>query len=1308
MCLTRTCFTGGYLEVADGVEVTELKIRKPIQETIEDDSEANESSDMVYILCLDESGSMSGEFENLKLAYRSFLAGIDGGTHRVTVINFDDRARFITPKSNPSPEPVPIADAPKDLPFKGGSTNFYEPMVLVGQVMAHPSCAHSNFNVLFMTDGDGQGPGTLVTDYSAKYGSRYVQNVVGLGTNVNATMMEALTAGGGTYRNAETGNDLKHIFDSIALDSKISASPVWLWFEKKGTSEQLWRYTSDGCLESQLNHNVLDGEYANLITRQKNSRSKDQQWIFTKDGYIVSNSRYLIPLPSSQKKQKNSKAPPPAAAAAAPAAGDKAEAADSKKPLVTLNNSEKEELQQLLHEIEIQITTKSNQTIHLMLILEAVSCLSSMLVNHQKEALSAVALTAKGALKSVMMRKIDQDLLNGVCKCIAAGFEVYKHFSSEKQFQMIQQLKCPRQLSDPLWITYEQLIITSMAMESIEGNWLLSVNYLSHLLRAAHLALRSFPSQSPSQSQCLRILTACIQGDGCVIGINKLLRKATKNRTPSKNISNVLIRTILDGESLSDTLRQVIMEAMGEMLESVEKIALNEVQECLKVLAQPILVTLQETAPTFLTAMRYVTNTLKSLKEWKDSFEKCLNKVLKHIKGILKLIESMSHYVNIFKITIKPTEVEQRITQVLSHCHFNSLSFQPALHILLHPPSHMRSQSSSKLPSPVRDEIDQVVVMIALLQRIFTESEKSLTQLTNSFSNFNFPFKEIEKYTIYKENAINSKSSNFFKMTPPNPTSHLQSLRNDLPHFIQTTLDIQRTLESKCSFFRFGIEVISKVEDLFSLTSQLPLSQLNELDAFQDNAEKFIEKRLKKTIKQLMKDLKKCYDPKLFGTGWWTSLSDVWGTCSFSDAMGALRQALTTLIGPGQFPERVEESAILSILELENITNHLWQSLMNGSLSSSSLPQSQSQQQQQSQSQSQSQQQICDELQRLVDGMRVTISQAKAASTNTNVQLLLSQERYREKVKYSLQETWQLIEEDVILKNMEAFHSQESLRQTTKQCRDEGELSNLTGLIDTIHHSIAENESIERIAMAQEACQELMTGQSGVAGLGRGLMIQLANLKRQMELSTDDLTEMIMVADPRWGMDYKAGTPQSQDLASSFSCQQFTRVTPVYIPRSQYYTPQGHNSYNNYHLHYHGGNGTGDSGQDSLIGSCPVCGGGRCPACGGHPPPPPPANGFIRNDSPPRNRPRGRPASAGSTRPRPNTRPGIGDGTADGAGRLYLPVNPLGAQSFTRADRFYRTPQREVCISSLSPSDSHSSPLTVLSIGCISRSSQTR
>jgi hypothetical protein len=1271
---------------------------------------------IVYILCLDESGSMNtaNRFQDMTAAYLSFLNGLvegedDGVDKRVVVISFDNSARYLC-----GPEPVTIDLAPKILTCKGGGTSFYDPMVKVGEVMALPSCSQAAFNVLFMTDGDSGDhldPQPLIESYVQHYGPRFVLNSIAFGTGVSTTALISLTAGGGIARAAATGKDLIDVFDAIGTESKIATSPVWLWFEKKGTPEQCWKYTSDGYLENQLEGYVLDSEYENLVARAKNG-SANQQWTIGKDRTIISNNQHALAAAAPS---------PPPAPATPPAASVRSKNQKSKKgktkaddvttttttvtstkPLVSLNNSEKEELMKQLQEIEIQVSA-SDKSAQMMVILDAVSSLSSLLVNHQREVLSGVTMTVKGAFKSVMMRKLDPDLLNGVCQCISAGFDVYKHYTSDKQFQMIQQIKCPRLLSDPLYVTYEQLVLTSQAMETVSGNWLLSVNYISHLFKSAHMALRLFPHD---QIRSIHLLTACVRGDGCVYGINKLLRKATKNQTPSKQLKNNITTTILDAESLTDILRQVVMEGMGEMLESVEKFALNEMKECLKMISE-MTMTMTMTSSNLdmiykeeiLTSLKYLIHTFKSLQSCQESFEKCLQKVLKHLKGALKLIDTLSHYLKIFHVTIKPKEVEQRIHQILSSCPSDSLSFVPALRVLLHPTSSPSSassaSSSSKLPAPVKDEVDQLVVMIALMRKIFIESEKSLKQISNSFSKFSFAtsIAILESFMTYKEressSSFVSRQIGRFSSKPSNPTPYLQALAQSLPEFINTALAAQSVLQSKCSFFRFGIEIASKVEDLFFLTSQFSFQQLKELQVLQENVEEIIEKNVMGPVCHLMNELKSCFEADLCGTGWWNSISEIWKVCSFHDAMGAMRQALPTLIGPGQFPERVEESALISILELETTADQLWQSCVGQTKIYGS------------EGGKKGGQQSLDELKRLVEEMRVTISQAKASSANDSVRRLLKQEKHREKVKYAVQETWQVIEDEILLTHKAAFYHQECLREKVRKCRDDGELSKMTGFIDTVHHAIHENQSVERIEVTQEACEELLTGQSGVSGLGRGLLMQLSHLKRQMELSIDEVTEILITEDPRWGFDYNFGSQQTQDLSLGLSCQRYTRIIPVYVPRSQYYAPTGNNSYHTHNTQHlppsvqnngGGGGGGGNSwgGNDVPVGggTCATCGSERCASCGGTSNPQSSQDNSPRVLRPPRQNAsqRVRPASARMSRTLPS-RPSSAGGvqtawptmTSDDTGGRSpdSSFNRRENTTFGNANRF-RSPQRQV------------------------------
>jgi uncharacterized protein YegL len=177
--------------------------------------------EVVYILCLDESGSMSGTpFAQLQSAYTAFLNRLrndQGANKRIAIINFASTARWVC-----GPAPVPINSAPSTLPFQSGGTDFLPPMQFAGQVLAHPSCAQSLFVLLFMTDGCGGGPGTLVQDYATRYGSRFIMHSVGFGSGADTAMLNTLTAGGGRYHAALTGQELVNAFSNIAADSNTA------------------------------------------------------------------------------------------------------------------------------------------------------------------------------------------------------------------------------------------------------------------------------------------------------------------------------------------------------------------------------------------------------------------------------------------------------------------------------------------------------------------------------------------------------------------------------------------------------------------------------------------------------------------------------------------------------------------------------------------------------------------------------------------------------------------------------------------------------------------------------------------------------------------------------------------------------------------------------------------------------------------------------------------------------------------------------------------------------------------------------
>eukprot|EP01038_Epipyxis_sp_PR26KG_P004735 gene4735-6642_t len=173
---------------------------------------------LVFILCLDESGSMSGSpFEQLREAYRVFInrRNSDQGSDRIVVINFASSARYLT-----GPDPVEMRSAPGLDCYRGG-TMFGPALDLASQAMSRPLCANAQCVMLFMTDGqsgDGNVAVKKIEEMSKSY-PRLICHTVGFGTGPNVTLLQQMVCGGGEYHAALTGADLVKSFGSIAAMS---------------------------------------------------------------------------------------------------------------------------------------------------------------------------------------------------------------------------------------------------------------------------------------------------------------------------------------------------------------------------------------------------------------------------------------------------------------------------------------------------------------------------------------------------------------------------------------------------------------------------------------------------------------------------------------------------------------------------------------------------------------------------------------------------------------------------------------------------------------------------------------------------------------------------------------------------------------------------------------------------------------------------------------------------------------------------------------------------------------------------------
>lgn len=776
----------------------------------------------------------------------------------------------------------------------------------------------------------------------------------------------------------------------------------------------------------------------------------------------------------------------------------------SRKP-INLSTSEKEDLTNILNTLEIELASSSS-TIYSQLIFDGVDSLKTMLINHQKEMIGAVSTVIKGVVKSVIMREMHADLINGVTRCVSAGYDVYRHMSSESKFSMIQQVKYSfRRLSDPVWITYDQVLVSSKALENVNGNWSLSCNYITLLTQAAYLGIKSFAS-NPEESS--RVLMASIRGDGSVIGIDKMLRKAIRHRTPSKCYSNIVTSTLLDGEALAGTLRQVLMEALGELLESVENVDLNRVEVCFQSLNRST-----NEDPFRDVDLRVVIDTVKQMEEWKFRFEKSNEKGRKHLRGAIKLLESLEQYLDLFNIALPPEVMELRVRYLLSSSCFVKLTYSGLLTAIT-----TFVEKITSLAVQNQNEVEHVVVMLNYLKIALYDILAELENASSSFSDISFPTKLLESFSVAKErensDGMFNKGIRFlskFTSTTPDPATLHFSLLENLPKYLDTFRNLFAQTSSHSARIRYGIELSSRVEDIFFDAVQQHPSELEQSRFLKPNLEMKIRKHMSKAVGKIMNELKNMFQGNL-DFGWWNNIADVWKTCAFSEAMGNLRSFLPNLVGPGQCPERVEECALVSFLELESSLDLMCQGIKESHPEILEI----------------------EELVRLLELMQQQISQAKALSSNATIRLLLNQEKYREKVKYSLQECWQIIEEDVILSHLESFYSQECLREKIQTNFQRDGLFDKDGFLDVVDAVMSDSSPVDRIDVTNQACDDIVTGKSGISGLGKELQMKLTGLKRNLLSSRLVILEVIQRADRRWGMAISSSCSQDQYALGSY------------------------------------------------------------------------------------------------------------------------------------------------------------------------------
>ena len=326
--------------------------------------------------------------------------------------------------------------------------------------------------------------------------------------------------------------------------------------------------------------------------------------------------------------------------------------------MMNLSPSKRKEKYAQLSVILKTLSSMGESTVTSKVIIEVSAMMLEVMTDHTKEVVASGALIMVGAVKSILTMKVDEDLIKGLTRGAVAAFEVFLHMKASERLDLLVQVSPQRAPTEPL-LPLSKLKAASETMAKANGNWLVACQYLNTLSKVSFVAFQNLLSEKPAiHHDCLRLLQASIIGGQGVIGILPLLMKHSQKNQPNK--ADFLLNTICNAESLSGMLQSAASEALGELMESIEKIS-EDVFKSLKNSASRFLEYMDRDSQSnaklinasdklgFLRKLKLMLNGLLDLEEWMYLFERSISKVQGHLIGLKGAISAVVHFFNLFR-----------------------------------------------------------------------------------------------------------------------------------------------------------------------------------------------------------------------------------------------------------------------------------------------------------------------------------------------------------------------------------------------------------------------------------------------------------------------------------------------------------------------------------------------------------------------------------------------------------------------------------------------------------------------------------
>ena len=801
----------------------------------------------------------------------------------------------------------------------------------------------------------------------------------------------------------------------------------------------------------------------------------------------------------------------------------------NKNSIIMEGLKDNEKLKILLKSFELQ---SGSDSVYVMMNKELASSILAMLVDHLKNCGEAGIVLAVAVVKTALTLTPDPNLFTGIKKCFLAGVEVYNHMHAAEKMKYMSEVS-PYYFGVGSGISYEQLTSASVKMQKYDGNWIVNAAYVNTLTKMAYCALKE-PPKVLSSNDRIKILHACILGDECVLGLDKILDRNQRKKRGKLSLRSPVMKQaesyFLNGESLCSFVQTIIAECLGQLQEvggKLEGKVLHDISEtvkgfvkyledfkvknnCFDKAAQGAIFNADKgsTRAGAETKANEVKCKLVEMSKWAQLIMESFNLIKGHFDGMFKWLDVIKAHTRPFLASsIKSNDSDRVIEDFSTNRKSNIDKICKAIQDYMGKKIVQASSSTdatnaaanaaAKVLFPDADQGKNEDLICKTMEKLFALMDTILIDgLKGYVKNV---IGDMEK--LHQELAGWMVDCDYILMylqvpsTKGNGTSYYSSIKSFISGDPQEKIVASFKSILKCNFddvvkpfstssisrvqgiqsyLQYSARVMMEVEELFALTvdSSASLEGLQQKLGVNHFGNLVSFDRVTPLLKTMVNNV-------IGATGWMQQASVLWDMAlstspvkEVGDAFAIVREATQTVVIPNSSPPFVEESVITSLLDLDQIISSAAQNDNSMDLT------------------------IKSRLRYICERVSERIAKTKLTSTSSKVQNILKQSEYQNKVGHMVSATWLLIGKEVMKGHVKSRNEIKHLENAIQNKLDNG--THCDDLYEGCMHSLNVTKTEDELTATTECLQEQMN-KTGFAGVALATIAKLNSITRQVK-----------------------------------------------------------------------------------------------------------------------------------------------------------------------------------------------------------------